>query len=267
MLFFLLLLVSVQGEFIDYQSIEDWARNIKCNLNKVKEWDGTIYNTPMLIQNHDLNRELRDALNLTMLYERYFDREVGLDFPGTRPSPTPKWQSMKLGKYIKDHVNHSRPVDTGIYLWGPTDTCDRFYKVGKKCEKSVDSSMMPKELVHKFTCVDRENEYKLFGLNGPYTGINFHQHDPVVNEVIFGERIWFFYEPGTLIDDQGKTAIEMINDMVNYFWDDPMFLKPLLCRVGPGDTVLVPDGWLHMTLNLKPTLVGGCTLNLKNSFL
>lgn len=269
----LLLFVTVQAQLVEYKSIYKWAMGVKCDFDVVDDWDGTLYDRPTLIRNHDLNKELRKELNLTVLYEKYGDRDVGVDYPGSIAPPTPKWQTMKLGKYIKRYVNHSKPVaemltgkHKGIYLWGPTDTCDRFYKFGKKCEQSLDSSMMPKELVKKFRCVDRENGAKLFGLNGAYTGVNFHHHDPVVNEVIFGERIWFFYKAGTRINDQGKTAIEMIQDMVMDYWDDPTFVKPLLCRVGPGDTVFIPDNWVHMTFNLKPTLVGACNLGLKYKF-
>lgn len=268
MILFLLFAVA-NAQLVEYKSISKWSRTVECDLESLPTWPETFPETPTLIQHHSLNEEFRKTMNLSVLTKTYGDREVGVDFPGTRSSPTENWRSMKLKDYIRTYVNHTKSIEEmmtseekKVYLWGPTDTCHRFE--GKHCEHPHDSSMLPKDVVERFTCAELHNKAKLFGLNGPYTGINFHKHQPIMNEVIFGTRIWFFYKPGTEIADEGKTAIDMIHDMVMDYWDDPTFVKPLLCKVGPGDTVFIPQGWVHMTFNLEPTMVAGC--NMEESF-
>lgn len=273
-LIFLNLIVHVYStEMMVYKSILGWADTVSCDLKELEKWPDTEWpDEPHVIRHHKLNEKFRKKINLTVLKNRYGDREVGIDFPGTRASPTENWRKIRLSEYIQEYVNHSKTVEDmitdekkNVYLWGPTDTCDRFK--GKQCEHHLDPSLIPKSVVDDFKCVDEDNKAKLFGLNGAYTGLNFHFHDPVINEVIFGSRIWFFYKPGIKIADEGKTAIDMIHTMVMEYWDDPTFVKPLLCKVEPGDTVFIPDKWVHMTFNLEPTMVGGCNLERKYQML
>ena len=101
------------------------------------------------------------------------------------------------------------------------------------------------------------------GLGGRYSGTPFHYHSSVFAHVLHGSKRWLLYPP-----THTPPAAIVRPDMSAIQWMDEMWLGDGLdgaeaedgagsvrdgvlgCVCGAGDVLYLPDGWLHMTLNM-----------------
>lgn len=118
------------------------------------------------------------------------------------------------------------------YLFGPSDSCETHVamrteggtfpdKCGRcerarscatadlcrRCKPRVDGAeppddqmWLPRDVIARFRClaspVNNEPLMTTFGLGGPFSGIYFHSHSGVLNEVMHGQKLWLSYEEG-----------------------------------------------------------------------
>ena len=100
-----------------------------------------------------------------------------------------------------------------------------------------------------------------FGLGGRYSGTPFHFHSSVFAHVLHGRKRWLLYPPAptppAAIVRPHMSAIQWMDEMwlqggVDEETDGGGSVRDgvLGCVCGAGDVLYLPDGWLHMTLNL-----------------
>jgi len=92
-----------------------------------------------------------------------------------------------------------------------------------------------------------------WGIAGSGTGVPFHRHGAVFNEVIYGYKRWFLYPPDVEPHFDGKqTTLHWLKS----FYSSPTFSPEFLqeCVLGPNEVLYVPDDWWHATLNVGQTV-------------
>jgi len=104
-----------------------------------------------------------------------------------------------------------------------------------------------------------------FGLGGRYSGTPFHYHSSVFAHVLHGRKRWLLYPPSHLppaaIVRPHMSAIQWLDEMwrgggVDVESDSGGSVGSvrdgvLGCVCDAGDVLYLPDGWLHMTLNME----------------
>lgn len=85
-----------------------------------------------------------------------------------------------------------------------------------------------------------------FYLGGPRSGTPVHYHQPAVNLLAFGHRLWKFVPPRLASWDYATTMHEQMHQQ------GPT--ASVTCRQRAGDMVFVPFGWGHGTYNLQTSI-------------
>jgi len=258
---FVLIFLNIAYGLASDELIMASLEKIDCDFQTFKTWPAVYPDAPFVIRRTNLNQKFRKHITLKNILDKYGERIVGVDYPGTRSPPTKRWQSMKLKDFIRKYVDHgfgpteiTSAPEKNVYLWGLTDNCDTF---GMKNCKANNFTMFPQEIEDEFHCFE-PNVSKYIGLNGAYKGFHYHSHGHVSNEVVFGSRMWVIQEPNYKIFRDGKTASSAFYSILA---GDNSEETPYFCKLGPGDIIYIPDGWVHMTYNLEPTLTIACNLD------
>ncbi len=95
----------------------------------------------------------------------------------------------------------------------------------------------------------------ILSMGGAGTGLTFHKHASACSLLVHGKKRWYLYHekvaspPGGL--HPGTCTSEWIEQIAPTLRHDEL---PLTCEQGPNELVYVPEGWLHATQNIKPTL-------------
>lgn len=248
---------------------DDFFDNLECNIDIIDVPPRGLheYNQPFIIHRGTEHlRKLKTALNISFLKEFHGSVSVGVDYPGSDVPPTDDWEITTLYSYITDYIEkletlsfeealHSDLKDK--YLWGPTDNLE---KHGVFTDESYKTKFVPENVYFSYRCPWRrsKNDQIIYGLAGKHTGLAFHDHTWVSNEIIYGKKLWLLYPRGTKIDTQKYTSIDMINTMITEYLDDDTFVKPYMCILEEGDLLNIPNGWVHMSYNLETTAMVGC---------
>jgi hypothetical protein len=100
------------------------------------------------------------------------------------------------------------------------------------------------------------------GHNG--SGLAWHQHEGVFNQVVFGRKRWWLskrFPPGG-INPMLPTA-QWARDVWLTLQRSARISKHVHeCTAGPGDLLYIPDGWYHQTLNIGQVVA--VTIGCKN---
>ncbi|CUG91553.1 Hypothetical protein, putative [Bodo saltans] len=99
-----------------------------------------------------------------------------------------------------------------------------------------------------------------FGLGPAGSGVPFHTHGHVFNEVIYGKKRWWLQAPVfPLVDDIGP---RFDPDASSLQWLE--YVRPTYspaetdalheCVCAPGETLYIPSFWHHSTLNIGETV-------------
>lgn len=274
--FFLLLSLSQASR------IENYINNIECTIDRVDEIpeDLSLESGPF-VYNRGVEhlKQLQEDLSLENLLKNYADKHVGIDYPGFVASPTASWKNVTLKHYINEYLKklenmtvyeaHGSNVSKA-YLWGPTDS-KLFQHDNLKGFDNYKSQFVPAESYDLYECPWWSKEYDLdyqqvvYGMGGKYTGLAFHSHRWVSNEIIYGKKLWLLYPPEKGVDTRNMTSIELLFTMIEEYVDDDTFDLPLMCILEPGELISIPNGWNHMSFNLETTVMVGCVHEGGNS--
>jgi len=151
-----------------------------------------------------------------------------------------KKHKVKLGQYITEMVNAQDESLTGVktyILFGDTEISEL-------------ESLLQKYVQPQFFSVEPSLSW---GIAGSGTGVPFHRHGPVFNEVIYGFKRWFLYPPDIQpLFDGTQTTLHWLKTT----YASPSFHYDQLqeCVLGPNEVLYVPDNWWHATLNVGQTV-------------
>ena len=197
--------------------------------------------------------EFRKEVELSTLYEKYGEYEIGIDHPSHRKPPTEHWQKTTMGEYIDNHVMkfhnmsiEDRLKDTEYFpmtLFGPTDILLKGYG----------HNMIPDRVQNMFECV---SGVRVFGLSVKGTGYHFHHHGQVFNRLVYGKKIWLLSDEDHL-DRFGDKPMSSIIDTLLREREE---LGIRVCVTEAGDSISVPHETYHATFSLETSFFGVCAL-------
>ena len=103
------------------------------------------------------------------------------------------------------------------------------------------------------------DDWNMISLGPAGEGVPFHNHGDSWLTTVYGRKRWFLYAPGTF-DPADRAATSPFEPVLK--WSQSVYaglaVAPIECVTGPGDLMFLPEGWIHSTLNLEPTIgVGG----------
>tara|TARA_B110000008_G_scaffold277078_1_gene317628 strand:- start:3219 stop:4043 length:825 start_codon:yes stop_codon:yes gene_type:complete len=255
--------------FSEAYKVDEYIDNLDCTIDVIDSVPENL--TPdgePFIFRRGVNhlKKIQQELSIHNLKTVHGQKNIGLDYPGPMASPTPAWRSTTLEYYIQEYINKLDKFDiydafdsdiTRAYLWGPTDSCDRHRS---NCTKNHITEFVPESAYEMYTCpwMDDDKDSVVWGMGGKFTGLPFHNHRWVSNEIVYGKKIWFLYEPEHNIDAQNFTSIDMIFTMIEEYIDDETFIPPKMCILNEGDVINIPSRWNHMSFNLETTVMVAC---------
>lgn len=251
---------------VNAMEMTDYLTNLECTIDRVDNIPSDLSKPFIFHRGDDHLDEIQRRLKLNELLLSRGNTSVGLDYAGSGGSPTKLWRASSLKHYI---LNYIMPLSNmsvyeslnddlvKTYLWGPTDECER-HRSEDECQVKHQTEFVPTDVHSMYTCPWEGNTGIVWGLAGKYTGLPWHQHRWVSNELIYGKKLWLLYDKNYKIDTENKTSIELLFDMVNEYIDDPEFVAPQICVQNEGDVINVPRLWNHMTFNLETVAMVGC---------
>jgi hypothetical protein len=91
-----------------------------------------------------------------------------------------------------------------------------------------------------------------WGIAGSGTGVPFHHHGAVFNEVIHGLKRWFLYPPDITPEfHEDQTTLYWLLNVYPYLSNKALLLE---CVLGPNEMLFLPSFWWHATLNVGETV-------------
>lgn len=217
---------------------------------------------PFVLRGSNMNIEFRQEVALDNLYKNYGDRNVGIDHDISYGKITDDWEKTTVSEFLDNHVYpyHTMPLNDIFELdakqklmFGPTDT----YITGKGY------SLLTKEMQDMFKCI-KPTEEKGYGIGPKGTGIGFHMHHNVMNELVYGKKMWFLYESLEKVPKLVNRDTN-IRDVYKIFNRTKSKVKK--CIQEQGDIINVPYHWAHATFNLETSFSVVCTYQLRNDAL
>eukprot|EP01063_Lacrimia_lanifica_P003008 TRINITY_DN11621_c0_g1_i1.p3 TRINITY_DN11621_c0_g1~~TRINITY_DN11621_c0_g1_i1.p3 ORF type:complete len:290 (+),score=90.43 TRINITY_DN11621_c0_g1_i1:51-920(+) len=202
-------------------------------------WD----DRPVVLEGFDRNRETT--------FPAMCARDTMLAFYGTLPivlssanKNSYEKKTITLAEYVAEFMKAPPVVKLGKTTW---------YHFGNN-----DHAAWP-EL---FECYQRPTEYMKdpdhyaysFGIGAGGTGVPFHTHGPVFNEVVFGRKRWWLKPPGPEPAFEGdESALQWL---YRFYARGVKEAREgvLECVLGPGEVLFVPGMWHHSTLNIGDTI-------------
>lgn len=99
-----------------------------------------------------------------------------------------------------------------------------------------------------------------FGIGPAGSGVPFHTHGHVFNEVMYGKKRWWLQAPkdrgsnadGPRFDPDASSLQWLTNVRPTYTSDEERELLECVCA--PGDLLYIPSFWHHATLNIGETV-------------
>lgn len=257
----ILLKVASSAKVTRYLNSVECTIEQKLNLPKS-------FSKPFVFKRGDKHlKKIQQELGIINLKKKYGNKFVGVDYPSSMPPPTEAWHSIKLKYYIEHYIEKLDKMSiydayknnlTHAYLWGPTDY-RQFNSDSVKNKDRTKTQFVPDHMYDHYSCPWREDKASVvYGLAGKYTGLPFHRHTWVSNEIIYGKKLWMLYPPEININTQNLTSIEMIFTMIEEYIDDETFQLPQMCILEAGDVINIPKHWNHMSFNLETTAMAGC---------
>lgn len=250
---------------------------------------------PFVIKNYSYNMKNTEHMTFDYFYNRYKRKIIGVDTPGSQAPPTKDLRLIELGDYFNNYmlpleelpyekVRNEYKNLTQTYLWGPTSGCayikQMFPHRLDEIEGCLWDAVDADERGHYqfFLHIDDQKKFDVnpwapdtklkteqtrdllnAGISGRLQGLNFHQHTHIANHLVWGKVVWFMYEPKLRVKDEERSALDMIDIMVNDYMKHAEFRRPRVCVQTPGDLIHVPDMWNHMTINLQTSFKYGFT--------
>ncbi len=106
----------------------------------------------------------------------------------------------------------------------------------------------------------------IFSLGSSRSGLPFHVHGQTWLGLVFGQKRWFLYPPGSGLSPSMQREMGWHPLMNTITFMDLILSKrsggdgdsPLQCTQLPGDVMYLPAGYKHATLNIGETLAAGC---------
>eukprot|EP00939_MAST-03C_sp_MAST-3C-sp1_P001707 g1707.t1 len=281
----------------------DALRELGCNLrmfdrnsNRVVIGTALKNNEPILLRNNPRNTDMyRETFAPNVLREKYGDLLVTVNTQSMYGHTMKK--KVPLREYI-DNLKQSR-IDfksnsTGnalpiVLAYGPTL---------KEIDEQFDSGLMSVyevPVMEKNIPLGPADTFRL-SIGNDLTGLPFHNHQGVANEVLVGKKSWFFY-PATF-EDESIGLIDRVNEIKQVVemkqygdtgggdggrkWNDPLptthwyenigpaqwltTVYPTLtpeqlpkwhCTTHPGDIIVMPKRTWHLTVNTGDEANGG----------
>lgn len=103
-----------------------------------------------------------------------------------------------------------------------------------------------------FHLPDDEEGTISWGIAGSGSGVPFHVHGAVFNEVIHGLKRWFLYPPHVKPDfHPDETTLYWLKHVYPTLINRDLMQE---CVLGPNEVLYIPDMWWHATLNLGQTV-------------
>ncbi len=255
MLLYFLLIIPVVAD------MRQLLLNSKCNIPIFDELPQR-RNIPYILRNTKFaNHEFKKAVEFDLLYWKYGNRKVGVDFPGSKAAPTDAWRAIKFHNYLERYVfpnltlnEYIRRNDYAV-LWGPSDDCT--YTGG--CRKCVvppcnsTHAFIPPSVQDLFQCHTNGTHAISMGIGGKHGGLNFHNHEAIFNQLIHGKKLWYIVKSSTRLDlKQNRTSIDTLQEYANH-------PEMMMCIQEEGDFIYIPDGFYHLTYNIENVFMAACS--------
>ena len=87
--------------------------------------------------------------------------------------------------------------------------------------------------------------YKLFFLGAPGTSFYFHQHTSAFNMLLYGRKRWKILPPNAVYNQERGQLLQDLPREVTDNWP----VRPLECVQQAGETIFVPQNWVHSLTN------------------
>jgi len=217
----------------------------KCNIERraqlsVSDFVSTYKNTrtPVIIlRDPSTNAVFQQMCQQDYLLQFYPNVTVTLSTANTFSY---KKKKVKLGKYINEMVGDQRESVNGVktfILFGDTDISDLSSLLTKYVQPQYFGAIEPS---------------LSWGIAGSGTGVPFHRHGAVFNEVIHGYKRWFLYPPDIEPQFDGtQTTLHWLKTLYPVQALNPIMQE---CVLGPNEVLYVPENWWHATLNVGQTV-------------
>jgi hypothetical protein len=88
------------------------------------------------------------------------------------------------------------------------------------------------------------------------SGAPFHHHCPAFNTVFYGTKRWYLLPPA-------RAFYSKLHPLA-WFNKGSLTNQSIQCTQNPGDTLFVPQGWGHATLNVRETVA--VAMEIDNGF-
>lgn len=258
-MFFILFLLGV----CQASRLESYIRTIECNIEVVTDLTSVSFDQPFILRRgkEHLNT-IQEEMNIDKLLSSIGDKIVGVDYPGPEPPPSPAWKEITMREYLDtilplENMSLAEALLSNkrmVHLWGPSDACNRF---SPDCDDPFSTRFVPHHVYPMYKCPWEGAKDILWGLAGKYTGLPFHSHGWVSNEVIYGKKLWMVYEPEVRYHTYNYTTLDILHDMMEYI-EDRDFRFPKMCILEEGDVINIPSFWEHLSFNLETTMMVGC---------
>ena len=208
---------------------------------------------PFIIKGLKSNSAFRAEVSLDNLYNTHGERSVGIDHDISYGKVTEDWEHTTMTDFLDRYVHpyHNMSMEE-IYeldekqkmIFGPSDT----YVTGKGY------SMIPRETQDMFKCIEETKE-RGYGIGPKGTGVGFHMHHNVLNELVYGKKMWFLYESLEKVPKlvNRKTTMRNVYKIFNRTKS-----KVKKCIQEEGDIINVPYHWAHATFNLETSFAVVC---------
>ena len=183
----------------------------------------------------------------TVPFDSYLD-DITSSVVSLDDSPADTWY------FFGDHEEPTSSSSTLATLLGEYAVPAAYYGLGG-CEGSAYSVLEQP--------ASRYEMRLSFGIGGRYSGTPFHFHSSVFAHVLHGRKRWLLYppthKPPAAIVRPHMSAIQWMDDMwlgggvdVEAEGGEGGSVRDAVlgCVCNAGDVLYLPDGWLHMTLNL-----------------
>jgi hypothetical protein len=205
---------------------------------------------PVLIHAPQMNWRAREKWSSEWILKQHGAHPVELG----DPYATNVWKMKKQRTAVRTFYDKMDEFDkTGQYLWSGT----LLKRYPSKPERIRDNTTMESDwrripfLHHPELGFEDLQTQIVVGGNG--TGLGFHFHKDGFNEVVMGNKRWWFYPKEQYVPyyNRYKRHVDWVAQVLPQLDEKE---KPLYCLQPPGTIMYVPELWNHATINDGRTL-------------
>lgn len=222
--------------------------DISCDFTELQDISSSHVKNVYVVRNHYSNFQWNKNFTIENINKTIHSKIIPHMTPANAPTD---FKVMKFSDFLTNHLlEHDKKSMEEIMM---NDYEERMLFPFENHTHTIFPSLTDG---HSCEYMDQyaKKVHKDYFVGAKGTGVNFHQHHEIFNQLVSGKKLWLILDDYTSLN-----GLMGPDDIIAPKILDLIEMKEIkMCILFPGDIIHVPKDIIHATFNLKTSISSAC---------